>query len=138
MGEGLVQLLIRFKGEELLQRIARDQFVEQQESLAVMTAFKTFLASFLTKAFQLLFRQLVNQGARHLASVPQDTARMVHPLPNLAARNLRRRGVLHEIVDGNAAQPTEPGFDVLEADADVAAQPRFGDLTARDFEELFG
>ena len=50
------------------------------------------------------------------------------PLPDLRARDLGRRRVLHQVVDAGRAAPAEPERDVLEADGDVVAQAVLGDL----------
>ena len=57
-----------------------------------------------------------------------ESGAMVQPLPNLGARNLRRGGVFHQVVDGHAAVAAQPGFQVLNADVDVQRQALFGDL----------
>ena len=47
------------------------------------------------------------------------------PLPDLRARDLGRRGVLHQPVDAGGAVAAQPRRDVLDADVDVAgAAPR--------------
>src|SRR5207237_1764578 len=51
---------------------------------------------------------------------------VLDPLPDLRARNLRGRGVLHQIVDRHRAAPAQPGLDVLHADTDVEAETLLG------------
>ena len=53
---------------------------------------------------------------------------VVDPLPDLAARDLHRRGVLQLVVEDDGAAAAEPEGEVLEADADVGAQTRLGHL----------
>ena len=50
------------------------------------------------------------------------------PLPDLRARDLGRRGVLHEVVDRGCTVAAEPRLEVLDADADVVAQALLGAL----------
>jgi hypothetical protein len=54
---------------------------------------------------------------------------VARPLPQLAARDLGRRGVFHQVVDGDAADAADPGFHVAESDVEVLADSLFGDLT---------
>ena len=63
---------------------------------------------------------------------------VVQPLPDLGPGDLRRCGVLHQVVDGDRAAAAKPGLQVLDADADVVAQPGLGDLARRrgDVEQL--
>src|SRR3954453_13667691 len=65
---------------------------------------------------------------------------VVQPLPHLAAGDLRGGGVLHEVVDADRARAAQPRLQVLDADADVAAQAGLGALAGRrpDVEHLLG
>src|SRR4051794_8290938 len=51
-----------------------------------------------------------------------ERRRVAQPLPELAAADLGRRGILHEPADRNRALATEPALDVLERHADVRPQ----------------
>jgi len=53
------------------------------------------------------------------------------PLPDLRARDLGGRRVLHQVEHRHAAVAREPGAEVLDADRDVVAQPRLGDRLLR-------
>ena len=54
-----------------------------------------------------------------------------HPLPDLRPRDLRRRRVLHQIVDRGRADAVEPRVEVADPDRDVRPQPLLGDLPRR-------
>lgn len=51
---------------------------------------------------------------------------MPQPLPDLGARDLGCGGVLHQAVQGHAAEAAEPGLQVLHPHADVVAQGGLG------------
>src|SRR5207253_738906 len=70
---------------------------------------------------QLLVEQGAHEVTAHDPAVLEPDA-MADPLPDLRARDLRGRGVLHEVVDAGGATSSEPERDVLEADAEVVAQ----------------
>ena len=61
---------------------------------------------------------------------------LMHPLPDLRAGNFRRGGVFHQIVKRHATQSAEPGFEILNADANVPAQAVLGDGAFGHFEQL--
>src|SRR5687768_4377536 len=56
---------------------------------------------------------------------------VVQPLPDLRTRYLRGSDVLHEVVDSGGPRPVQPGLEVLDADANVGAQARLGDVARR-------
>ena len=56
---------------------------------------------------------------------------MAQPLPDLRARDLGRRGVLHQVVDRSRADAVQPRRDVADADGDVLAHARLGDRAGR-------
>lgn len=69
---------------------------------------------------RLLLEQLQRVGLGDgLALLRLDA--VLAPLPQLAAGDLGRRGVFHEVVDGHAADAAEPAFHVTEADVEVLA-----------------
>ena len=49
----------------------------------------------------------------------QPAARMANPLPNLRARDFRRRRIFHQVENRHCAVTAQPGFQILHADADV-------------------
>lgn len=51
------------------------------------------------------------------------------PLPELASRDFSGGRVLHEVVDGHAADAADPGLHVAEADVEVLANTLLGDLS---------
>lgn len=53
----------------------------------------------------------------------------MHPLPELHARDLSGRGVLHEIIEGNASVTAYPGGGVRETRLDVFPHPFGGDMS---------
>src|SRR5258707_8694393 len=61
---------------------------------------------------------------------------MVNPLPDLRPGDFDSGGIFHQVVDGNAAGTAQPRFQVLQTDADIVAQPCFGDLSPRDGQEV--
>jgi hypothetical protein len=58
------------------------------------------------------------------------------PPPHLGAADLGGRGVLHQVVDRDAAVPREPGREVADGDLEVRAQSRLRDRSARDREQI--
>jgi hypothetical protein len=56
---------------------------------------------------------------------------VVDPLPDLRARDLGGRGVLHEVVDRRGTDALEPRRDVADPDRDVRAHAGLGDLAGR-------
>src|SRR5207248_883201 len=81
------------------------------------------VADLLVDAGHLLLEDVAHVLARELA--------VADPLPDLRAGDLRRRGVLHQVVDAGRAAAAEPERDVLEADRDVVAQALLRDLARR-------
>src|SRR5439155_26684835 len=51
---------------------------------------------------------------------------MTEPLPELRARNLGRRRILHQMEERNAALAAKPSFEVEDAVADVVAKDALG------------
>ena len=76
-----------------------------------------------------------NSVRRHRAAVVEGGA-VFDPLPDLGARDLRRRGVLHQIVERHRAAAAQPGLDILHADADVLAQALLGARALMHLEQL--
>lgn len=63
--------------------------------------------------------ELLALGGRHA---------VLAPLPQLRARDLRRRGVLHQVVDRHAADAAQPALHVSEPDVEVLADALLRDL----------
>ena len=57
-------------------------------------------------------------------------------LPDLRAADLGGRRVLHQVVERHRAAAAQPRLDVLDADADVLAEPRFGPRALVDLEQV--
>src|SRR5262245_16419875 len=74
---------------------------------------------------------LVGKLGHHLLDDALDlvalNAPVVHPLPDLGARDLGGRCVLHQVVDCSCADALEPRRDVPDPDGDVRAHARFRD-----------
>src|SRR5262245_9369669 len=68
-----------------------------------------------------------------------DTA-VANPLPDLRARDLRRRGVLHQVVDRCRSDALEPRRDVADPDGHVGSHAGVGDLARgrRDVQKIRG
>jgi len=74
----------------------------------------------------LLVEQLQGVLLVHLlAALGGDT--VLAPLPQLRARNLSSRSVLHQVVDGHATNAAKPALHVAETDVEVLADTLFGD-----------
>src|SRR5665213_454140 len=106
----LRQHRVRGQGQELDELIAARDGVEQLARLLVAGA------------------ELGDLLVGHRADVLAREAALVDPLPDLCARDLRRRGVLHQVEDRDGAGAAQPGLDVLDRDGDVVAQALLGDL----------
>src|SRR5207248_6513479 len=78
---------------------------------------------------QLLLLELAHQLASDVSAVIQGCT-VVDPLPDLRARDLGGGGVFHQIENGCSTRASQPGLDVLDANADVAPDAGFGDLAA--------
>lgn len=50
------------------------------------------------------------------------------PLPELTSRHLGGSGILHEVVDGHAANAADPGLHVAQTNVEVLADAIFSDL----------
>src|SRR5690606_2372760 len=124
---------VRAQREELLQFVVADDTVEHLGGFFELAAAETLFANFLTDFFKFLGEHLVEEIEGDLATVLEDALWIANPLPNLCAGDLGGGGVLHEVVERDASVATQPGFHVLDADADVCAQAgfryrAFGDL----------
>ena len=88
---------------------------------------------------QLLLPQLVVERPVERAAVV-ELGLALHPKPELRAGDLRGRGVLHQIEDGDRAVAAQPRGEILQRHADVVAHASLGDLAAGYLEigELLG
>src|SRR5438132_12290635 len=80
---------------------------------------------------ELLALYVAHELRGHVRSFGERYA-VVDPLPDLRPRDLRGRGVLHEVVDRGGAGSAKPRRDVLDSDAHVRSQPCVSDRPARD------
>ena len=55
----------------------------------------------------------------------------LQPLPDLRARDLGGRGILHQVVDRRRSRAAQPRLDVADRDRDVVAHAGLGDLARR-------
>ena len=63
---------------------------------------------------------------------------MVDPLPQLRAGDLGGGGVLHEVVERDAAGPPQPRLQILHAHADVVPEAGLGARALRDAQQVLG
>ena len=75
----------------------------------------------------LLSQELEGVGLVDAAALGGGDA-VTDPLPELGAGDLGGGGVLHEVVDGDAADAAEPALHVADADVQVLADTVLGDL----------
>ena len=94
-----------------------------------------FCADRVAHLLHLVVERRAEKVRRHHAAVV-ELGRQIQPLPDLRARNFRRRGVLHEIVERDGAAAAQPGLDILHADADVLAQARLGVAALVDVQQV--
>src|SRR5208282_6427355 len=80
---------------------------------------------------------LVYHGRGHGPAVGQFSA-VLHPLPDLGAADLGGGRVFHQVVNWNAADAAQPGFQVLNPHVDVPAQTSFGDGTVGHGQQVLG
>jgi hypothetical protein len=74
----------------------------------------------------LLVEQLQGVLLVHLLAAVCGDA-VLAPLPQLRARDLSSRSILHQVVDGHAADATQPALHVSETDVEVLADALLGD-----------
>src|ERR1044072_1578324 len=117
----LAQVVVCGQGQELGELLAERHLLEDFAGVVPAPA--------VAQPFQLRVLDGVNVTLVDLA--------VAHPLPDLGARDLGRGSVLHQVVDGDRADASQPGLQLLETDADVVLDPGLGDLAARhrDVEE---
>src|SRR5207302_1058181 len=99
-----------------------------------MPASEALLAALRSDALEFLANKTSGKSKVNTAAIIEYAARMMYPLPNLGARNFRRSRILHQVVKRHAAEPAEPGFDILNGHADIQAQAAFGNRARGRFE----
>src|SRR3712207_4062715 len=137
-GAGSRHALVGRQGQEVGVLVGHRHLQEQRAGV-VPAAGGEGVAAGLGDGLHLLVGDALDQLAGDRLTV-RELHPVVQPLPDLAAGDLRGGGVLHEVVDDDGAGAPQPRLDVLDADADVAAQARLGDLTGggADVEQLLG
>src|SRR5205823_5648026 len=63
---------------------------------------------------------------------------MAQPLPYLRAGDFGGSGVFHQVINWHTAIAAQPGFEILQAHVYIEPQSRFGDLAARNCEQILG
>ncbi len=84
---------------------------------------------------QLFRNRLRDQFAAYIAPIAQPGA-VPQPLPHLRARDLRRCGVFHQVVNRHGAIAAQPRFQVLDADVHVQPQPLLADFVWRNPQKI--
>src|SRR5665213_1774778 len=103
-------------GEEVLALWGLDEFAHQECGVLVGFVARGWMR--LAGSRELFVDVRVAECSGDWAAVFEDRV-MMHPLPKLCAADLRRGGILHQIEERNAAYPSQPCFDVAQADGDV-------------------
>lgn len=115
--------MIDLRCEELGVVLASDLGFEVLGGEVELVALGSVLVKLLGLLLQQLQRVILRDG---LALGCLDTVPC--PLPQLRSRDLGCGGILHEEVDGHAADAADPGFHVAEADVEILADAGLGDL----------
>ena len=63
---------------------------------------------------------------------------MFHPLPDLSTANLSGCGIFHQVVNGHAANPAQPRFQILNTHVEIPAQTGFGNVSFRNRDQIGG
>src|SRR6516165_11351030 len=87
-------------GQEIGQLDRRGDLDEERPGLFESALVESLSSDFVAHAAKLLADELLHQIARDRPPIVERRA-MAEPLPDLRARNLRRGGVFHQVVDGN-------------------------------------
>src|SRR5689334_20078807 len=120
------QDFIAGQGQEIHVVVGRRDALEKSGGLLVAAGAPGCVTQQGFYARKLLRHEFLHELATYLATVLEHAPGTANPLPDLGTRYLCRRSILHQVVDRHAAIAGEPGADVLDADADVAAQARLG------------
>src|SRR5262245_60007875 len=107
--------------EEVLELGAGDQAFEQLRRLLEAAVLPALGAELAARALELLGERAPHERGVDRAAVGEPRS-VAQPLPDLRARDLRRRGVLHQVVERDAAGAAQPGLEVRDADGQVLAQ----------------
>src|SRR5580698_2906242 len=127
----LHQLLISRERQEFDEALRLDHIAEELRRVVIALARRRAFLQFL----ELFVEDLAAERAVDDAAVGK--LRLVaDPLPYLAAADLGGGGVLHQIVERHAADAAQPGFDIAQADIDVAAQAGLGDGARRHLQKI--
>src|SRR5919202_228725 len=119
-----IQVLVRRQGQEGHELIAERQPIQNLRRLTVAPGFSA------AKLAELFVPDLLVECLSEWTPIVQS-GMMVHPLPELRARDFGGGCILHQIEDRRRPVAEQPGVQVLQADADVVAHTAFGDLTSR-------
>src|ERR1700690_526581 len=130
-----VDQLIGRQGQDLVERIAERHVREERDRLLEAAAVERLGADLALDPLHLALERFAEQGGRRLAAVVELGLEM-QPLPDLSARDLRRRRVLHEVVDRDGAAAPKPRLDILHADPDILAQALFRALASVNLEQV--
>ena len=98
----LIQLIVRLQRQKFFQFIVGYDFAQPAGRSVVITALKLSGADCVPDFFQFLFFDPTEKLNGYLTTVVQHALGMVHPLPQLRARDFGRGGVFHQMIDGNA------------------------------------
>src|SRR5262245_1997399 len=126
-----VDMLVGGECQELDEVGVQRDLLEELRGLGEAALTEYPLAERLFELDKFLALDLLDERARDGSPVG-ETRPVSDPLPDLRARDLRSGGVLHQVIDRCGARAAQPGSNVLDADADVAAQAGLGDLPAGD------
>ena len=81
-------------------------------------------------------QRALEQGEVERRAVVEVQALVVQPLPQLRARDLRSRRVLHQVVDRHAAVAVQPRGEVAHADLDVVLETLARDRAERHAQQV--
>src|SRR5947207_3216431 len=117
-----IQQFIGLESEEFRQLFSGNQFIKEPGRLREPPMLEALLTPFRSAAAQFFLDQKAHERQRDFTAIIKDSARVMDPLPDLRARDLRGGSVLHQIVKGHAAQAAEPGLEILNANADIGSE----------------
>src|SRR5919107_1453367 len=133
----LVQVLVAWEGKKLDEFVVGRNTGEQLCGVTELVGFPAFWADDVVfDLLELFFERAVEEVFRHFGAVFQYAPNVVDPLPHLGTADLRGRGVLHEVEDGDGTAAGKPGREVLDADGDVVAEAVHGDGAFRLLQQV--
>src|SRR5215472_11741648 len=124
-GKGSGHALVGGDGEELGVVVGQGDLREQGHGLLELARVERG-AVLLADQAELLADEPLHQIPGHLLALGQRHV-VVQPLPDLGPGDLRGGRVLHQVEDRHGAGAGQPVGQVLQAHADVVAQPGLGD-----------